>query len=192
MIQLGSATNPTLAIYPYPLQNTSTPFPPTPTKEPGYPYPPTITPFHPVCEEDYHLNFDGVTTTPTVTPSIWFPKDATLSVEEIGNTNPEESVKMLLGKYLTQFKSQDSGYWILKSYEIYQISIFSQSQCHGPNQLENYWGHLGYAVEPGDMRKSNWWAGGAVEVKPGWISNGTDFILIKTRSYFELKLTGNG
>ena len=216
-VQLRSATSQYLTSNPYPagnhpIQNTPILFPPTDvhasgypyaptitplspilTKVPGYPYPLTTTPFHPVCLGDYDLNSNVVTTTPTATPNIWFPRDATLTVEEIGNANPDEIVKLLLEKYLAQFKFANTENWQLESYEVYKISITRQNQCVGPNQLWNYWGHLSYAVEPaGDLHNSWWYAGDAREVKPGWISHGTDFILIKTNSYFELKLTGNG
>ena len=174
----------------YPLPPSSTPYPPTETKEPGYPYPPTRTPFTyiaPECEEDY---LNGATLTPT--PSDRFTWVPSLTYEEVGDAAPEKIVELLLNKLFEQHTGSGDKFWSLKDYEINKITILKKFDCRGPNQLENYFGSLSYSVQPVDNYYSQWLAGGAFESGDGWITSGTHFVLVKTTSTYYLKLTGNG
>jgi hypothetical protein len=167
--------------------------PPTFTQVPYLPPPtPAASLSQSHCYEET-LNFynHGATVTPTSPGWNWdYP---TLTYAEVGNAAPEEIAKLLLAKYFDQFKTPRATHWELENYVINRISITTKIDCGGPNELENYWGHVEYSVKPpADARDIFWLAGGAQQFPDGWIANGLDFVLIKTKSDYELILTGNG
>jgi hypothetical protein len=169
--------------------------PPTFTQVPYLP-PATLAPTlsHPPCYEDIVNFYDhGATATPTP-PGWYYQQLTTLTYAEVGNAAPEGIVKLLLDKFFDQFITPHATHYQLEDYAIYSISITTKIECGGPTDLENYWGHVEYAVKPpATARDIFWLAGGAHPVgDAGWIGNGTGFTLIKTKSDYELILTGNG
>ena len=143
-------------------------------------------------EETVNFYNHGATATPTP-PGWYYQQLTTLTNGEVGNAGTEEIVKLLLGKFFDQFKTPQADQWKLEDYAIESITITTKIECYGPTELENYWGHLKYEVKPAsDVGQPWWYAGGAHPIGFGWIENGTDFKLIKTKSGYELILTGNG